>query len=109
MDGYSTISTITTNGTMGNIIGSIGSFICAVTFAIIVYRLYKYLFAVTEEAMKTRKDDNYLHGVYTAYKAGVVFKQAEDEGIEMKFCPAEESENEVIKGLKEDVKEGLSK
>ncbi len=32
-----------------------------------------------------------------------------DMDSEMKFCPAEESENEVIKGLKEDVKEGLSK
>ncbi len=109
MYGYSTINTITTNGTLGNIVVSIGSLVGTVTACIVLYHLCKYLVTVAKEAEKTRKDDNYLHGVYTAYKAGVVFKQAEEEGIEMKFCPTEESENEVIKGLKDEVKEGLSK
>jgi len=109
MDGYSTIRTITTNGTMGDIISSIGGLVAIVTMSILLYCGYKYLISIAKKAEVTIKDDNYLHGVYTAYKAGVVFKQAEDEGIEMMFCPAEESENEVIKGLKEDVKEGLSK
>jgi hypothetical protein len=109
MDGYSTINTITTNGTIWNMLGGIGGLVCIVTMCLIGYKAYKYFFTITEESMKTRKDDNYLHGVYTAFKAGVVFKQAEKEGIEMIFRPDEEPENEVIKGLKDDVKEGLSK
>lgn len=111
----SSVETITTNGTLGHTIECVCAGILLICFAGMLYQLYKVLctsLAMAEARQTTgyKKLHNevYLDGVYTAYKAGVVHKEAEEKGIDMKFAPVEEAENGLITKLNEEVEENLN-
>ena len=109
-----TIETITTDGTIGNVIGSVAVGIASIACICMLYEIYKYLCASwnraeTRAAINDKKLRNevYLDGVYSAYKAGLVHHTADKNGIEMKFNVIDE-ENGLMKKLDEEVNENLT-
>jgi len=109
-----TINTITTSGTFGYSITCIAAGITLIMLTCMLYSVYQYLCKSWERAdkraeIKDRKLHNevYLDGHYTAYKAGLVNKEADENGIKMMYNKTEE-ENTLITKLNGDVSENLT-
>lgn len=109
-----TIETITTDGTAGYIILCLASGITLIVLVAMIYQGYKYLCRSADRSEKRWEikdkmlhNEVYLDGVYSAYKAGLVHKEADEQGIEMKFNVIEE-ENGLIAKLNEEVSENLT-
>lgn len=109
-----TIETITTDGTLGHTITCVAAGITVIAFVAMVYQGYKYLCKSADRSEKRWEikdkmlhNEVYLDGVYSAYKAGLVHKEADEKGIEMKFNVIEE-ENGLITKLNSEVNESLN-
>ncbi len=110
MTDFGVVETITTNGTFGNSVMAIAVGLTILLLVGMVYSFYKYLCGSLEReteraAIRDKKiyDEVYLSSVYSAYKAGLVYKTAKDNGIEMKFNDIVEDDKGLIKKLNDDV------
>lgn len=111
-----TVETITTDGTLGYSVKCVAVGVILLFFLGMIYQFYKYVLKWCENgdkraAIKDKMLHNevYLDDVYTAYKAGLVHKEAKENGIDMKFNTAVSNDSpRLIKKLNGEVDENLS-
>ena len=103
------ITVLTGDLTVYYLIGSIAVLLFTGTGCYAVMRMVKGFMVMIEPYIDRAKNEVYLDGIYTSYKAGIVIKTAEEEGVTLIPRPIEiKAEKNIADTLKEQVKKEIS-